>query len=247
MPEVIRAEHASQAGHWYTTGGEPAYEIVGKGGKVRNTTLRDARQLKLVPSVTTIIREAAAPGLQNWKDTQLILACLTMPRIDEESEEDYIAKIRSDAGAHAKAAAERGTQIHAYIQEGFEGKTLTGEALEFFESAWNTVYAECGDEQWECETSFATDKYGGKIDLISDRYLLDIKTTEKPIDGLKTWDNHHQQLAAYDLTGKRKCGIVYVNTINKQSRLIWVDDEDIVRGRKCFLALLDYFYARTGL
>jgi len=52
------------AGHWYRrSDGSPQYTIVGKNGKERDTTLRDAREHNLVPSVTTIMRIAAAPGL----------------------------------------------------------------------------------------------------------------------------------------------------------------------------------------
>ena len=54
---------AAESGHWYQADGTPAYEIVGANGKMRPTTLRDARKLNLYPSVTTIIRLMDAPGL----------------------------------------------------------------------------------------------------------------------------------------------------------------------------------------
>jgi hypothetical protein len=50
------AEFATSGGHWYGLDGTPRYTITGKNGKERNTTLRDARVMNLVPSVTTIIR-----------------------------------------------------------------------------------------------------------------------------------------------------------------------------------------------
>ena len=51
---MIVKEKQQDTGHWYTKDGAPAYTVEGKTG-VRNTTLRDARKLGLIPSVTTII------------------------------------------------------------------------------------------------------------------------------------------------------------------------------------------------
>jgi len=60
-------EQKSESVHWYTKDGEPAYTIERADGKgFRNTTLRDAKKLGLLPSVTTILGVAAKPGLQNW-------------------------------------------------------------------------------------------------------------------------------------------------------------------------------------
>ena len=87
------ASHAAESGHWYGRNGEPAYTIVGANGKARPTTLRDARKLNLVPSVTTIIKVASQPGLDRWKQEQVLLAALTLPKVNDESDDDYIARI----------------------------------------------------------------------------------------------------------------------------------------------------------
>jgi len=52
----------------------------------RNTTVKDAREHGLLPSVTTIIACHARPALEIWKQQNAILAALTLPRIDGESE-----------------------------------------------------------------------------------------------------------------------------------------------------------------
>src|SRR6185369_1021896 len=90
-------DYASEGGHFYTRAGEPAYTIVGKNGVERNTTLRDARKLDLVPGVTSIIRCAAAPGLEAWKQDQLLLAALTLPRLDGESEKSWLSRVKTDS------------------------------------------------------------------------------------------------------------------------------------------------------
>ena len=245
------SDYASEAGHWYTKAGEPAYTTIGKDGKERNTTLRDARKLGLLPSVTTIIAQAARPGLEAWKEDQTIMAVLTLPRIEGEAEAAYIARIKADSREQAKKAREKGTEIHGMIEAGFRNVSSTNR---YFESAYRTVRDECGDVPWSTEKSFANiysyRHYGGKVDLHSDDFLLDIKTTDKPLYKCDTWPEHHMQLAAYDnglpYPG-RKCGILYINVNSAESVIRWVENEFITRGEKCFEALLDFWYAKTGL
>ena len=67
-------KYTAESGHWYDRDGKPAYTVIGKNGKERNTTLRDAREKDLVTSVTTILKVAAAPGLERWKQEQVLLA-----------------------------------------------------------------------------------------------------------------------------------------------------------------------------
>ncbi len=88
----------SESTHWYRTDGTPCYQVPRADGKgLRPTTLRDARKLGLVPSVTGIIRCAAAPQLEAWKRKQLALACLTLPRIEGESADDFMVRAERDA------------------------------------------------------------------------------------------------------------------------------------------------------
>ena len=245
------SEHVSESGHWYHRDGTPCYEIEGKGGKMRPTTLRDARKLGLVPSVTSIIRLAAAPGLVNWQIEQAILASLTLPRVEGETDEQFIARVRKDAAEQALKARERGTQIHAWIQEWFDDSRVADEALPFCESANRELYEACGNQDWLSEQAFATDRFGGKADLHCPGFLIDIKTTDKDLGNLKLWPEHEMQLAAY-IKGLwqvniRRAGILFVNSITAESRLIWATQEELERGWRCFDALVDFFYAKTGL
>jgi len=88
----------SESTHYYRIDGTPVYTVIGKNGKERPTTLRDLKKMgDLVPSVTSIIKLAARPMLQQWIIDQHILACLTTERYENESEEAYIARIKADA------------------------------------------------------------------------------------------------------------------------------------------------------
>jgi hypothetical protein len=249
MAEIITAAHAEQAGHWYRIDGSPAYEIIGKNGNARSTTLRDARKENLVPSVTSIIRLAAAPGLDAWKADQLIMACLTLPRImnenEQEPEADYIARIKADAKEQAKKAAEKGTEIHAQVQLGFE--TCSGNA--FYHSANQKLYIALGVQSWIPEQPFAKDGYGGKVDLHAPGLVVDIKTTSKPLAELKTWDEHGLQLAAYRHglgMDDARCFILYIHTETAESKLIELSANELEKGWKCFWSLKEYYRAKNN-
>ena len=249
MPEIT-SKYTSESGHWYTEDGKPAYAIIGKNGVERNTTLRDARKMGLKPSVTTILKEANKPGLQAWIQKQVLMAALTLPMIAGESEDAYIARIMEDSKQQAIKAAERGNQVHAWVQQGFEDKLTDADGEIYFHVALQEIEKECGIQKWECESSFSTDKYGGKVDLCIPEIVLDIKAKDVPLEGLKTWDDHDMQIGAYR-EGKgyptAKGGILFISTKDISAKLIWIPEEKLQRGTTMFNRLVDYWYAKTGL
>ena len=87
----------SESGHWYDKEGEPAYTIIGANGKERNTTLRDAKSLGLVPSVTTIIGMIGKPALENWKINQALEASVALEQGKNESFHSYASRCKSQA------------------------------------------------------------------------------------------------------------------------------------------------------
>ena len=121
---MLIKERQSESGHWYDREGNPAYSITAKNGKLRPTTLRDARTHNLCPSVTTIIGVAAKPGLDTWKQQQVLLSALTLPRQEGELEESWLERVMMDSKQTGRIAAERGTAIHATIQAFFEGALI---------------------------------------------------------------------------------------------------------------------------
>ena len=248
-------KHAAEAGHWYKLDGTPYYTIIGKNGCERTVTLADAKKLKdIVPSVTTILKECHKPGLENYKINQNILAALTLPRIASEKEIDWIKRVRQDAREHAKQRAESGTAIHAAIQAGFEKKP--SQSYEYYLVAAKEIAKEIRDQEWICEQSFATERYGGKVDLHNQNYLIDIKTKENGLGDVRLYDEHYMQLAGYRHGLSRHtgginipdctCGILFVSE-KREAKLLLAKDEDMERGRYMFSSLLNYWYAKTGL
>ena len=244
-------EHAKESGHFYTKDGKAAYTYLNKKGETKNTTLRQARTMNLVPSVTHIIACAARPGLQRWLQEQVLMSALTSTRKDDEPEQDYINRIILEAGEQSKKARETGTAIHSWVQGGFEREQIHSDGVRYFESARDTILKECGEQKWVCEESFAWYGYGGKVDIHCDDFLLDFKTTSKPLDGIKMWDEHYQQLAAYKagigLDDGTRCGICWINTDTAESKITWAEPKDLDKGWNCFKHLKAYWYSKTQL
>lgn len=175
------------------------------------------------------------------------MAALTTDRLPEETEADYISRIINDSQEQSAKARERGTWIHAVVQSGFENKPVAADDYIYYESAKKELDKHCGAVEWQCEQSFAVDRYGGKKDLEGGGYLIDIKTTEKDLADIKTWPEHAMQLAAYDYDKKYMCGILYINVKTAESKLIFIEEKELDKGWKMFSALLDYYYAKSGL
>lgn len=206
--------------HWYSRAGEPAYDQITKGGGLRATDLRDARKLGLVPSVTTVLGVVAKPQLEKWKRDQVLMAALTIPRVDGEDEASLIRRINQDSEAQAKAAAEEGTRIHDAIEQYFkEGYPANGPYIKHVRATRAELARLFPDvSDWVAEASFAAEEgFGGKIDLHSPStgIVVDFKGKDGDFtDGKKLAYDQHWQLAAYQ-RGKRLrenvCANVFVS------------------------------------
>ena len=243
-------EHASESGHWYQIDGKPAYTTMGKNGKERNTTVKDAREHGFLPSVTTIIGCAAKPGLDVWKQQQAILAALTLPRIDGETEEDWLSRVVSDSKQTAKQAAERGTLVHGVIEAFYDGVYMP-EIPVYVREVEKIIIEHFGEQLWVPEKSFANNGYGGKCDLISSAgFVIDFKTTEKDLDKLDYYFEHQMQLAAYRSgfgMPSARCAIVYVNATQNKAKIVEIPDADLRIGWDCFSHLLSFYRAKNRL
>jgi hypothetical protein len=208
--------------------------------------------------VTTIIKCAASPGLEAWKLQQMMMAALTLPRAPQESEESFIARIQSDSKEQAKAAAERGSEVHAALESFFETREVSSQYSEAILKTESQIIAEFGDLDWSTEKSFGHPTgFGGKVDLHSrdgQGVVIDFKTkefTSENKDKVQGYDEHLMQLAAYrvglDLPEAR-CANVFVSVTEPGLVVVreW-EKEDLRRGLTMFESLLNYWYAKSGL
>lgn len=185
-------------GHWYTKSGEPFYTIGDRG-----VTLRDARKINAVPSVTTVLSVVDKPALTNWKCEQAVIAALTMPRGDD-SEAEYVKRILKDSMQQAVDAARDGGDIH----DACERLIRDGDCPDQYRAHAEAAVAELrrifpGVNDWVAEKSFAHPLgYGGKVDVHSPStgIVADYKTKPGDFsDGKKlAWDQNIQ-LAAYQV------------------------------------------------
>jgi len=246
---------ASESQHWYDKSGKPMYTVKAKDGSDRPTTLRDARKLDLIPSVTTIMGVAAKPGLEAWKMNQMMMAALTLPRAPDEPEDQFVERIQRDAKEQAKQAAERGTRIHEALEKFYDG-VMYAEYAEHQVGVDNAMRQYFGAPEWKTETAFASHYgYGGKIDLHSmddDGIVVDFKTKEfTDPSKIALYDELPMQLAAYRMgldIPHARCANVFVSVT--QPGLVEIKEwteEELQRAWHMFYALRQFWYAKTGL
>lgn len=189
--------------HFYTPSGEPAHE----GG------LKTARQNGYFPSVTTITHIVANEGIVRYRIRQMMEAALTLPRLPNESDDAFIARLTADSIEHSEQAKELGTLIHDVFSTYF----ITGEwkghhipPLQRPSVMMALQYIQERQFRGLSEVSFAFNGYGGQIDFFGvdidgEKYILDIKTQEakqKNKNGTPQFSPHKEwalQLAAYRL------------------------------------------------
>lgn len=246
MSMIVRA---SESLHWYTREGAPMYQVQAAKGGMRATTLRDARKLNLVPSVTTIMSCAAKPGLEAWKLNQMLLAALTLPKAPEETMDSYAHRVAQDSKEQARAAAERGTEIHAALEGWYEG-TIIGDKVDYQTAVAEAIKKEFGDHNWSTEKSFASKLgYGGKVDLHTkdgDGIVIDFKTKDfGPDDKVDAYSDNAMQLAAYRVglgLLNAECANVFVSRNHPGLiKMIKWSQEDLKKHWSMFVCLL-YFW-----
>jgi len=245
---------ASESQHWYDRDGKPAYSVIAKNGEPRPTTLRDARKLNLVPSVTTILSCASKPALEAWKLNQMMLACLTLPKVDGETEEAFIGRIVKDSKEQAKMAAERGTTIHGALESFYEGIYLA-DFMDYQVGVDTSIQNSFGTPEWSVEKSFCHELgFGGKVDLHSksgNGIVIDFKTKEfKDPSTVDAYDEHLMQLCAYRVglgIPNARCANVFVSVTDPGLVKIieWSEDE-MKKGWIMFQSLLNYWQAKNN-
>jgi hypothetical protein len=247
---MIIKEKVQENGHWYTKDGSPAYTTIGKTGE-RPTTLRDARKLGLLPSVTTINGMLSKAGLDTWKQQQVLLAALTLPRQENEPEQEWLARVMQDSKATGREAAERGTAIHAIIEAYFD-QVYMPEKPAYLDAIDKALRDAFGEQLWLSERSFGHPLgFGGKCDLMSkEGFIVDFKTKETDLDKVDVYFEHEMQLAAYrEGLGMptARSAIVFVNGKTNQVKLIEISQEKLQSGWECFEHLLRVYQIKNGI
>lgn len=102
-----------KSAHWYKRNGIPFYTVPkADGSGERTTTIRDAFKEGAYRSVTNVIGILAKPGLEYWKNEQLVLSALTLPRVPNETDHEFAERVMVDADEQAKNARNKGVVLH---------------------------------------------------------------------------------------------------------------------------------------
>jgi hypothetical protein len=244
--------------HWYCAlTGAPRYTTIGKNGKERNVTLRDAKAAPgtLVPSVSTINGQLSKDGLNTWLQTEAIKAAAENPRGLQEEEKDYIARILELAKKKSQEAMTRGTQIHDFL-ESFYSQEYLPAIPDYVRKVDEAITAYFGPQLWIAEQSLVNQEgYGGKCDLYCKAkgehggVVIDFKTTEKAPGELTPYLEHTLQLAAYRevLAPTARCANVYINGETGEVAIYEHKEQDLRDGYEMFLSLLKIYKLKTGL
>lgn len=197
--------HDNQSCHWYRPDGTRCFEVPyadpAKG--FRPTTLRDARKLGLVPSVTTVISVLDKPGLNAWKAEMTALAVLTAPRLNGEPLDAFVKRVLQtdrDQDTESTKARELGTAIHAAIELELQGKSCDPALMAYVEpvvelvKSYGVVRA--------TEKVVVGDGYAGTMDGLTETALFldvwDFKSAKNLPDS--SWLEAKLQLSAYAQT-----------------------------------------------
>lgn len=230
-------------GHWYHTDGTPCYEVPLKTdpSRTRPTNVRDAMELDLWPSVTTIMQMLHKPALAAWINTQYVLSALTLQQYPHESADEFAQRVVKDARVEAQTAADFGSRIHELVQQYLSNNlpdTLSSIERTFLEGfmMWSMNHK---IEPMEMELSFCRPDLGfaGRLDFlgwIDGVYMVvDWKTQKtqpgKPVSFYPEWNT---QLSPYavgitpdneDLP--QKCSVVISSTEpGRVESFMWLHD-----------------------
>ena len=249
---AILTRNAIKSAHWYTREGEPMHRIVkADGSGDRATTINDAKRLKLLPSVTSIIGILAKPALETWKMNQVALATLRTPKSEPETAEYWCQRVRDAAFEQVEDAADTGTKVHAALEAAVAGEPYDVAAWGVYVQPVLDLIAREGLTVTAREKRIVNTDHGfaGTTDLLFTHGgglpgILDYKTKKtKPGEKVTAYDEHRLQLAAYAATeygdayiGRVRAINVFVST-TEPGRVEFVTHGDLTRDWQAFKLL----------
>lgn len=247
--------------HFYTHTGSPCHEVKCKTkDAMRPTTIRDARELNLLPSVTTILGLLAKPGLDVWKIEQGIMSALTLPRLPDEDDQAFAARVVIDMGEHSKKAMSFGSRIHWYAEQWLHGEIPGHEEDAVTVEPYITpLYAFMFQNkmQGEAEKTMASARLGfaGTVDFVGrmngEPVIADFKTQGTKKGKINFYGEWSYQLAAYEmLVCEPNRKLVSIAISSTEPGVIecreWTAEE-VSKARKIFLNTLEIFKLTKNL
>jgi hypothetical protein len=263
MTTTNTPKRKTESGHWYDRHATLVEQVPaktqkkGEPTKMVDVTLRQARELQLAPGQSTIRQIKDKKQLNNWREQQVLMAALTLPRATGESDEAYIERILEDSSKTAIESARRGSELHATI----DAFLATSDWSDPWVAAVGALLTQIAPrDAWTTEqTVVSILGYGTTADAFcrsafgGHGCVLDFKTKEvkagKSISDERLWDDHLMQLASTrDALGmpQARTGIVFIDRANPNAAIVWADEPDLQQGWHTFLGLLFTWQAANG-
>lgn len=191
--------------HWYLADGTPYHTVARADGKGdRPATLRDARKVGALPSVTNRLSVLAKPGLDAWRIEQGILAALTLPKEADETLDQFARRVVEDSVLQVNNAADLGSAIHNAAEEYLLIKKVPTDPKII------ELFAPC--KQWidkNVEAAALVEKvvihsecgYGGRVDLVARIKEIGVAVIDFKTQNMKAKPTYYEtwplQLEAY--------------------------------------------------
>ena len=266
--ETKKVIYGGDGCHWYKQDGEPCFEVEKKNGSGKtSTTLKHARELGLLPSVTSIFKLLDKPGLNEWKLNHVLTEVQRKQDTGQGVNlEAWKARLLEGCQGEMTENRDRGTAIHAalhaYLSSVHQrtGNMFVDLAVVKIVEAVAARVGAGVQMVFECEKSGVNTAqgYAGTIDLqcwTPDLFLLaDLKCTGgKNYNGActkKPKDEWLMQLAAYrymippELIGykTRVIASVIVN-LDVPGEVFFREysEKELEKGWQMFKSLLSYW------
>lgn len=246
--------------HYYDKNGAPRHtQKTGPRAKypTRPTTIKDAEEKKLFPSVSAITGMLSKDWLAPWKVRETMKEAFASPPIGSEDFDTWKRHVCAEADKKMAFPAEFGTLLHAEIEEYFTSQngTLHSEyaayiepAIEHLEGLPDPVVA---SERVVVNAEFG---YAGTLDVeLQSGSLADFKSTgSKPGKPMLAKEEHVIQLAAYFRAAHphepfQECRNIYISRdeIGRIEVKVWTPEE-LDAGWEAFKLCLGLFRYRSG-
>ena len=165
----------NSASHWYRRDGSPCHtqpyadKKRAAKGETRSTHVGDARKLGLLPSVTNVLNIKSNPMLSAWSREQVLLIAARNPRMQGESDEDYVKRIEGLFQCEMDELREIGHKFHAAMEEFAHLKVVNPDNYDGADIPVDAGKAWFSDRVMSVqhtERTVVSGKYAGTLDLV---------------------------------------------------------------------------------
>jgi len=148
----------------------PVWEVPKKaGGYTNRISLEAAAREDLIPRVTGVIEDMIGYGygLQQYLKRTVALAAERAVRKDDETDKAYVSRIIELAGEEARAARDRGKEVHSRVEQYLRGGQLPEDSASADIGLQITAMRDaCRPAYVEPEKHLSNDECSGTADLV---------------------------------------------------------------------------------